>query len=93
MSTFPALDLDSILSPISPGQPAGDFDEEDNAYQGIETEMMKLGGLQESTIDWGYVDSASRQYLQSQCKHLRIAAQLATPPQRAGGWASRASRP
>ncbi|CAB3857694.1 hypothetical protein LMG26684_02416 [Achromobacter mucicolens] len=86
MSTFPPLDIDSILSPISPDRPAGDFDEEDNAYQGIETEMMKLGGLQEATIDWGYVDCASRQYLQSQCKHLRVAAQLSTARMRAGGW-------
>ncbi|WP_343737932.1 type VI secretion system ImpA family N-terminal domain-containing protein, partial [Achromobacter sp.] len=70
MSTFPTLDLDAILSPISPHQPAGEFDEEDNAYQGVESEMMKLGGLQEATIDWSYVDSASRQYLESQCKHL-----------------------
>jgi len=46
VSTFSALDLDAILSPISPQQPAGDFDDEDNAYQGIESEMMKLGGLQ-----------------------------------------------
>lgn len=86
MSTFPTLDLDAILSPISPHQPAGEFDEEDNAYQGVESEMMKLGGLQEATIDWSYVDSASRQYLQSQCKHLRIAAQLATARMRSGGW-------
>lgn len=86
MSTFPALDLDAVLSPISPQQPAGEFDEEDNTYQGIESEMMKLGGLQEATIDWGYVDSASRQYLQSQCKHLRIAAQLSTARMQSGGW-------
>jgi type VI secretion system protein VasJ len=80
------LDLDTILSPISPQRPAGDFDEEDNAYQGIDTEMLKLGGLQEATIDWSYVDSAARQYLQTQCKHLRIAAHLAAARMRAGGW-------
>ncbi|AZD86901.1 Uncharacterized protein ImpA [Pseudomonas chlororaphis subsp. aureofaciens] len=86
MNTFPVLDLDAILSPISPEHPAGDFDEEDSTFQGIDTEMMKLGGLQETTIDWGYVDSASRQYLLAQCKHLRIAAHLATARMRAGGW-------
>jgi len=59
VSTFSALDLDAILSPISPQQPAGDFDDEDNAYQGIESEMMKLGGLQEATIDWGYVEKSN----------------------------------
>ncbi|WP_273829804.1 type VI secretion system protein TssA [Pseudomonas sp. SBT1-2] len=86
MNTLPVLDLDVVLSPISPEHPAGDFDEEDNAYQGVDTEMMKLGGLQEATIDWGYVDSASRQYLLARCKHLRIAAHLATARMRAGGW-------
>ena len=86
MNTLPTLNLDSILSPLSAQNPAGVFDEEDNAYQGIDSEMMKLGGLQEATIDWGYVDSASRQYLQSQCKHLRIAAHLAMARMRSGGW-------
>lgn len=86
MNTLPPLDLDSILSPISAQNPAGVFDEEDNAYQGVDSEMMKLGGLQETTIDWTYVDSTSRQYLHGQCKHLRIAAHLATARMRAGGW-------
>ncbi|EHC5874201.1 type VI secretion system protein TssA [Salmonella enterica subsp. enterica serovar Eastbourne] len=86
MNTLPPLELGSILSPISTQNPEGVFDEEDNVYQGIDSEMIKLGGLQETTIDWAYVDSASRQYLHSQCKHLRIAAHLATARMRAGGW-------
>ncbi|EPL05517.1 type VI secretion system protein TssA [Pseudomonas sp. CF161] len=86
MNIQPALDLDTVLAPITALQPAGDFDEEDNAYQGIDTEMMKLGGLQEASISWRYVDDASRQYLQAHCKHLRIAAHLATARMRIGGW-------
>lgn len=86
MMTFPPLDLDLVLSPISAQNPVGDFNEEDEDYQGIDSEMMKLGGLRETTIDWNYVDRAAQQYLRTRCKHLRIAAHLATARMRAGGW-------
>ncbi|RQT81082.1 type VI secretion system protein TssA [Burkholderia cepacia] len=80
------LDLDTLLAPIDPRQPAGVFDEEDDAYQGIDHEMLKLGSLQEATIDWPYVDEAAQHYLCSQCKHLRIAGHLLTARARTRSW-------
>ncbi|HDR9499711.1 type VI secretion system protein TssA [Burkholderia cepacia] len=80
------LDLDTLLAPIDPRQPAGVFDEEDDAYQGIDREMVKLGSLQEATIDWPYVDEAAQHYLCSQCKHLRIAGHLLTARARTRSW-------
>lgn len=65
-----------LLAPIEPEQPAGYFDIEDETYQAIDQEMIKLGGLREASIDWPYIDEASRQYLARQCKHLRILGHL-----------------
>lgn len=65
-----------LLAPIDPQQPAGLFDVEDETYQAIDQEMVKLGGLQEMRIDWPYIDEAARQYLSAQCKHFRIVAHL-----------------
>lgn len=65
-----------LLAPIDPQQPAGYFDVEDQTYQAIDQEMVKLGGLHEVRIDWPYIDEAARQYLAVQCKHFRIVAHL-----------------
>ncbi len=65
-----------LLRPISPEQPTGHFDSEDETYQAIDQEMVKLGGLRESDIDWPYIDEASREYLATQCKHWRILGHL-----------------
>lgn len=65
-----------LLAPIEVDQPAGHFDVEDETYQAIDQEMVKLGGLRENSIDWPYIDEASRQYLATQCKHLRIVGHL-----------------
>ncbi|MCA8214064.1 type VI secretion system protein TssA [Burkholderia cepacia] len=86
MKLLAPLDLDTLLAPIDPRQPAGVFDEEDDAYQGIDHEMVKLGSLQEATIDWPYVDEAAQHYLCSQCKHLRIAGHLLTARARTRSW-------
>jgi type VI secretion system protein VasJ len=72
----PADIVKLLLTPIEPEQPAGHFDVEDETYQAIDQEMVKLGGLRESGIDWPYIDEASRQYLAIQCKHWRIVAHL-----------------
>lgn len=80
------LDLDTLLAPLDPRQQAGVFDEEDDAYQGIDHEMVKLGSLQEATIDWPYVDEAAQHYLRSQCKHLRIAGHLLTARAHTRSW-------
>lgn len=68
--------VSALLAPVDPAQPAGVFDEEDETYQAIDQEMVKLGGLRESSIDWPYVEEAASQYLTSQCKHFRIAFHL-----------------
>ncbi|WP_448120130.1 type VI secretion system protein TssA [Pseudomonas veronii] len=72
----PADSVTLLLTPLNPEQPAGHFDVEDETYQTIDQEMVKLGGLRESDIDWPYIDEASREYLSTQCKHWRILGHL-----------------
>ena len=83
----PADTVKRLLLPIEPAQPAGHFDVEDETYQAIDQEMVKLGGLRETSIDWPYIDEASRQYLSSQCKHLRIVSHLQVVWLRTRQWA------
>ncbi|CAI8779684.1 type VI secretion system protein VasJ [Pseudomonas sp. IT-196MI5] len=83
----PADTVKLLLTPIEPEQPAGHFDVEDETYQAIDQEMVKLGGLRESDIDWPYIDEASRQYLAIQCKHWRIVAHLHVVWLRTRQWA------
>jgi len=79
--------LQRLLTPIDPDQPAGHFDVEDETYQAIDQEMVKLGGLRESDIDWPYIDEASRDYLATQCKHWRILGHLQVVWLRTRQWA------
>ena len=72
----PADAVQCVLAAIDPEQPVGHFDSEDETYQAIDQEMVKLGGLREATIDWPYIDEASRHYLARHCKHLRILSHL-----------------
>ncbi|PYC03109.1 type VI secretion system protein TssA [Pseudomonas koreensis] len=83
----PADTVKLLLTPIDPEQPAGDFDVEDETYQAIDQEMVKLGGLREGDIDWAYIDEASRQYLATQCKQWRIVAHLQMVWLRTRQWA------
>lgn len=76
-----------LLQPIDVQVPAGLFDLEDETYQAIDQEMVKLGGLQAPSIDWGYIEEASRHYLAQQCKHLRIALHLSVAWLRERCWA------
>lgn len=75
-----------LLAPVDSMQAAGLFDVEDETYQAIDQEMVKLGGLQEAAIDWPFIEEASRQYLASQCKHLRIVGHLGVAWLRSGCW-------
>lgn len=86
MIDYPPLDLEKLAAPLDAIDPAGYFDEEDETFQGIDHEMVKLGGLHEPRMDWAYVDEASRQYLSSQCKHFRVAGHLIAARLRAGSW-------
>ncbi|MCO7567098.1 type VI secretion system protein TssA [Pseudomonas sp. S 311-6] len=81
-----AQEIALLLAPIDPEAPAGLFDVEDETYQAIDQEMVKLGGLQEASIDWSYIEEASRQYLSQQCKHLRIVGHLSVAWLRSGCW-------
>lgn len=81
-----AAEVARLLAPIDPAVPAGLFDVEDETYQAIDQEMVKLGGLQHASIDWVYIEEASRQYLSQQCKHLRIVAHLSAAWLRSGCW-------
>lgn len=83
----PADAVQCVLAPIEPEQPVGHFDIEDETYQAIDQEMVKLGGLREATIDWPYIDEASRHYLARQCKHLRILSHLQVVWLRTRHWA------
>jgi type VI secretion system protein VasJ len=84
---LPADTVKMLLTPIDPEQPAGHFDVEDETYQAIDQEMVKLGGLREGDIDWAYIDEASRQYLATQCKHWRILGHLQVAWLRTRQWA------
>lgn len=79
--------LDEVLLPVSAQHPAGFFDEEDETFQAIDQEMVKLGGLREPSLDWAYIDEASRQFLTVQCKHYRIVSHLVTALLRSKDWA------
>ncbi|PZW82290.1 MULTISPECIES: type VI secretion system protein TssA [unclassified Pseudomonas] len=81
-----AQEIARLLAPIDAQAPVGLFDVEDETYQAIDQEMVKLGGLQAFTIDWAYIEEASRQYLAQQCKHLRIVAHLSAAWLRSGCW-------
>lgn len=81
-----AQEITRLLAPIDTQVPAGLFDVEDETYQAIDQEMVKLGGLQEASIDWDYIEEASGQYLERQCKHLRIVAHLSVAWLRSGCW-------
>lgn len=86
MKQLPPLDLKALLAPLDDRQPAGVFDEEDELFQGIDHEMVKLGGLQEQAIDWNFIDEGARRYLSNQCKHFRIAGHLVTVRLRTRSW-------
>lgn len=81
-----AGEIARLLAPIDAQAPAGLFDMEDETYQAIDQEMVKLGGLHHSSIDWTYIEEASCQYLAQQCKHLRIVAHLSAAWLRSGCW-------
>lgn len=82
----PSVTVGELLKPIDPQVPAGLFDIEDETYQAVDQEMVKLGGLHQSTIDWPYVEEASRLYLATQCKQFRVLGHLLTVWLRAGHW-------
>ncbi len=86
MTHYATLDIEALLAPLDARQPAGHFDEEDETFQAIDHEMIKLGGLQEARLDWLYVDEAARQYLGGQCKHFRVAGHLITARLKARSW-------
>lgn len=82
---FPAR-VATLLEPISTHCPAGLFDVEDQAYQAIDQEMVKMGGLHQGSIDWEFIETESSQYLVKHCKQLRIVAHLQTAWLRTGQW-------
>lgn len=80
--------VETLLAPIDAHAPAGLFDIEDETYQAIDQEMVKLGGLHQASIDWPYIEEAACHYLGRQCKHFRILGHLLTAWLRAGRWES-----
>ena len=80
--------LETLLAPISAEQPEGSFDEENELYQAIDNEMVKLGGMRAATLDWAMVEEASARYLREQCKHFRILGHLTSAWLRHKEWES-----
>src|SRR5690349_12861537 len=78
--------IEALLQPIPGERPEGAFDEDLALYQSIEQEMVKVGSLRAASIDWVLVESASRQYLREQCKHLRVVAHLCAAWWRREAW-------
>jgi type VI secretion system protein VasJ len=83
---IPADEVSRLLAAVDPRLSAGFFDIEDETYQAIDQEMVKLGGLYEASIDWPFIEEASRQYLGRQCKHFRIVGHLGVAWLRSGCW-------
>lgn len=79
--------VSALLEPIDALVPAGLFDVEDETYQAIDQEMIKLGGLHQGSLDWPYVEEASRGYLATQCKQFRIVGHLLVAWMRTRHWA------
>ena len=77
---------DVLMADVGEAQPAGVFDEENDDFQAIDHEMVKLGGLREESLDWAYVEEASCHYLQTQCKHLRVVGHLISSQLRLRDW-------
>mgnify|MGYP003583321008 FL=1 len=88
MKQLSPLNLKALLKPLDERQPAGFFDEDNGLFQDIDHEMIKLGGLQERSIDWSFVDSGAQEYLSAHCKHFRIAGHLMTSRLRTKDWRS-----
>lgn len=88
MSVVSAVDdtINLLLEPIPGDRPEGAFDEDHGLYQSMEQEMVKVGSLRAATIDWGLVESAARQYLREECKHLRVVAHLCAAWWRRDTW-------
>jgi type VI secretion system protein VasJ len=78
--------VQALLEPVDPQTPAGLFDLEDETYQAIDHEMVKLGGLHQASIDWPFVEEASSHYLATQCKHLRVVGHLLSAWLKVGRW-------
>jgi type VI secretion system protein VasJ len=74
----------ALLAPITPARPMGTFDEEDALYQRLDTEMAKLGGLRQSSLDWAQIERDAVEYLRSHAKHLRVLGHLITAWTRTG---------
>ncbi|SNS20981.1 type VI secretion system protein VasJ [Pseudomonas japonica] len=86
MKQLSPLDLTALLRPLDERQPAGAFDEENELFQSVDHEMVKLGGLQARTIDWRFVDEGAREYLSNHCKHFRMAGHLMTAHLQTNSW-------
>lgn len=66
----------ALLKPVDSQAPAGLFDIEDPDYQAIDQEMIKLGGLHQSSIDWEFIEETAAAYLSTRCKHFRVMSHL-----------------
>lgn len=86
MKQFPPLDLKALMAPLDDRHPAGAFDPEDELFNSIDDEMIKLGGLQERSIDWAFVDEGAQRFLSHQCKHFRMAGHLIMARLRLCNW-------
>ncbi|MDR0183455.1 type VI secretion system protein TssA [Lysobacter arvi] len=73
-----------LLAPITPELPVGTFDEDDAVYQRLDTEMAKLGGLRQSSLDWTQVESDAIAYLSTLAKHVRVLGYLVAAWTRSG---------
>jgi type VI secretion system protein VasJ len=79
--------VEEILRPVALASPAGLFVEDDETFLAIDHEMVKAGGLHQSSLDWQYVQEASASYLAVHCKHFRIAGHLIASWLRTNAWA------
>lgn len=64
--------LDKIKRPVSDDQPAGTRLDEDEQFDGIESEMLKVGSLAHAEVQWGDVERQVLTLIETRSKDLKL---------------------
>lgn len=63
---------DIVLPIVGANKPIGEPDLQSEIYNHLDTEIMKIGSLQHSEVNWSTIASNSIIYLKSQCKDYKV---------------------
>ncbi|MFT7337925.1 MAG: type VI secretion system protein VasJ [Marinobacter maritimus] len=76
--------IELVVTPLEGESPAGHGLGEDSALSFLEDEIMKIGSLAHTDIDWGKVESESLKILSARSKDLKVLGFLLIALQRGG---------